>query len=186
MGLTFCRRKPHARSFEPCFDDQLVGTFDAPRTNGPACLLVPWVLHVRCTLLQVGQVLLDCRTGIASGQPNQVFEHPLWSLMFEPVQDSLEPGGRQSPSCCLHGLPNRIDVLSGMRPRPGCARHPHGGSRPAEASTRPHLAPHTLLLPVPAPADAFRPTLLPQSWQRHSVARSTRGAVCRPPRASCA
>ncbi len=52
--------------------------------------------------------------GIARGQPAQVLEHPLWSLMFEPVQYSLQPGGGQSASCCLHGLPDLIEVFGGM------------------------------------------------------------------------
>src|SRR5216683_1932827 len=76
----------HARSFQSCFDDQLVGAFDAPRTNGPSSLPVRWVLHVRFTLLQVGEFLLDVCTGRASGHPAQVSEHPRRSLVLEPVQ----------------------------------------------------------------------------------------------------
>ncbi len=61
-----------------------------------------------------GQVLLDGGTGIARGQPGQVWEHALWSLALEPVQCSLKPGGGQSPSCCPHGLPDLIDVFGSM------------------------------------------------------------------------
>ena len=41
-------------------------------------------------------------------------EYPLGSLVFESVQHSLEPGGRESASYCLHGLPDLIDVFGGM------------------------------------------------------------------------
>ena len=58
-GIDVLPTPAHPCSFQSCFDDQLVGTFDTPRTNGPACLLVRWVLHVCFTLLQVGQFLLD-------------------------------------------------------------------------------------------------------------------------------
>ncbi len=88
-----------------------------PRSPSQWASLLPrsgWVLHVRLTLLQIGQFLLDGGTGIASGQPGQVVEHPLGSLVFEPVQYSLQPGGGQSPSCCLHGLPDLIDVFGAM------------------------------------------------------------------------
>jgi hypothetical protein len=54
MGLTFCRRKPHADSLEAGFDDSLVGTFDAPGADGPAGCLIGGVLHVRFALLQIG------------------------------------------------------------------------------------------------------------------------------------
>src|SRR6266849_4542966 len=113
-GIDVLPTPAHASPLEPCFDDHLVGAFHAPRTNGPACLLIGRVLHVRFTLLQVGQFLLDCCTRIASGHPSQVFEHPLRSLVLEPVQYSREPGGGQSASCCSHGLPDLIDVFGGM------------------------------------------------------------------------
>ena len=54
-------------------------------------------------LLQIGQFLLDGGTGIASGQPGQVFEYALWSLVFELVEDALQPASGQSASCCLQG-----------------------------------------------------------------------------------
>jgi len=115
MGLTFCRRKPHASTFGPCFDDHLVGAFDAPGANRPACLLIGRVLHVRFTLLQIAQSLLHGWTGTASYQPGQMFEHPVGSLVFEPVKHDLQTLGGQSASCCTYGLPNLIDVF-------GCAR----------------------------------------------------------------
>src|SRR5260370_878376 len=69
---------------------------------------------MRFALLQVGQFLLDGWIGIASGQPAQMLEHSLRPLVFEPVQHSVQPGGGQSPSCCLRRLPDLIDVFSGM------------------------------------------------------------------------
>jgi hypothetical protein len=111
MGLTFCRRKPHASTFGPCFDDHLVGAFDAPGANRPACLLIGRVLHVRFTLLQIAQFLLHGWTGTASYQPGQMFEHPVGSLVFEPVKHDLQTLGGQSASCCTYGLPNLIDVF---------------------------------------------------------------------------
>jgi hypothetical protein len=104
----------HAGPFEPGFDDHLVGAFDAPRADGPACLLIGGVLHVRLTLLQIGEFLLDGWTGVASSQPCEMGEHPLGSLMFEPVQHSLQPGGGQFASGFLHGLPDLIDVFGSM------------------------------------------------------------------------
>lgn len=69
-GVDVLPTPAHASPLEPCFDDHLVGAFHTPRTKGPACLLLGWVLHVRFTLPQVGQFLLDCCTRIASGQPS--------------------------------------------------------------------------------------------------------------------
>src|SRR6266516_237487 len=113
-GIDVLPLPAHARAFEAGFHHHLVGTFHAARANRPACLLIGGVLHVRLTLLQIGQFLLDGATGIASGQPAQVFEHSLRSLVFEPVQHSVQPGGRQSASSCLHGLPDLTDVFGGM------------------------------------------------------------------------
>src|SRR5260370_11104086 len=104
----------HTSAFEACFDDQLVSTFHAARANGPACLLVLWVLHVRLTLLQIGQFLVYEWAGRERCQPAQVSEHPCWSLVFEPVQHALKPACRQSASCCLHGLSDVVDILRGM------------------------------------------------------------------------
>ncbi len=36
----------HARPFESCLDDPLVGTFHTPTANGPAQCLIAWILHV--------------------------------------------------------------------------------------------------------------------------------------------
>src|SRR5437660_10949651 len=100
MGLTFCRRKPHASAFEACFHDQLVSTFHTARTNGPARRLISRILHVRLTLLQVGEFLPQEWAGIASGQPGQVGEDPCWSLVLEPMQHSLQPApGESAPGC---------------------------------------------------------------------------------------
>src|SRR2546421_9359962 len=114
-----------------------------------------------------------------------MLEHPLGSLVLEPVQHSLQPQRGQSASCCSHDLPDLIDVLGGMSPRPGCAPHPLGGSPPALAATPLHLARRTPLLPVPAPADAFQPALSPQSAKPPPAANRRRLAGCPPPRASC-
>src|SRR5438105_4100772 len=96
MGLTLCRQKPHPCSLEPCFHDHFISTFDTARANGPACGLIDGVLHMRLAFLQIGQFLLDDRTGIARGQPAQVLEHSLWSLVTEMVPHALKPPGRQS------------------------------------------------------------------------------------------
>src|SRR5229473_5728834 len=71
-GVDVLPTPTHASPFEACFDDHFVGTFDTPRTNGPACCLIGRVLHVRFTLLQVAQFLLGQWTRVASGQPCQV------------------------------------------------------------------------------------------------------------------
>ena len=59
------------------------GAFHASRANGPARRLIGRVLHLRFPLLQVGQFLLHEWAGIAGGQPGQVGEHPVRSLVLE-------------------------------------------------------------------------------------------------------
>src|SRR6266704_1972970 len=44
-----------------------------------------------------------------------MLEHPSWSLVLEPVQHALQPASGQSASCCLHRLPDVVDILGGMR-----------------------------------------------------------------------
>src|SRR5260370_2885118 len=112
-------------------------------------------------------------------------EHAGGSLVFEPMEQTCQPCGGQSAPCCLHGLPDLIDVFGGMGPRPGCARHPHGDSPPALAATPLHLALHTPLPPVPALVAAFPPARPPQSARPHRGAKKTKSAACRPPRACC-
>ncbi len=90
-----------------------------------------------CSSLRTRQVPLDGGTGRASGQPAQVCEHALWSLMLEPVQHALQPGGGQSASCCLHGLPNLIDVFGGM----GKIQDAHGIGTLVVDQSRPPLRP---------------------------------------------
>jgi hypothetical protein len=115
MGLTFCRRKPHACAFEACFHDQQVSTFHAAGANQPTGCLIARVLHVRLALLQVGQFLLHQGAGKASSQPGQMLEHPGWALVFEPVQHALQPASGQPPSCGLPGLPDLSDIGGGKR-----------------------------------------------------------------------
>ena len=66
-------------------------------------------------LLQIGQVGLDGGTGIASGQPPEVPQHALGSLMFEPMQHAFQPTSWQPASLGLHGLPDLVDVFGSMR-----------------------------------------------------------------------
>src|SRR6476620_1310157 len=113
-GVDVLPTPTYTSPFEPCLDNHLVGAFHAARANGPACLLIGGVLHVRFTLLQVGQFLLDCCTRLASGHPSQVFEYPLRSLVLEPVQRSPQPGGGESAACCSLGLADLIDVFGSM------------------------------------------------------------------------
>ena len=47
----------HARSFQTCFDHELVGTLDHARADRPARLLIGRILHVYLSFLQVGQFL---------------------------------------------------------------------------------------------------------------------------------
>ncbi len=85
-GVDVLPTPAHAGPFEAGFDDSLVGTFDAPGANGPACFLIGGVPHVRFALLQIGQFLADDWAGIASGQPGQMREHAGGSLVFEPME----------------------------------------------------------------------------------------------------
>ncbi len=50
-GVDVLPMPAHARAFEACFDNQLVGAFHAARANGPARRLIGRVLHVRFPLL---------------------------------------------------------------------------------------------------------------------------------------
>src|SRR5260370_25965823 len=111
-----------------------------------------------------------------------MLKHAGGSLVFEPMEQACQPRGGQSAPCCLHGFPDLIDVFGGMGPRPECAQHPHGGSRPALAATPRHLAPRRPLPPVPVPVHAFPPTLPPQSARPQPGAKRTNSAACRPPR----
>src|SRR6266567_2202978 len=114
MGLTLCRVQRMPAPYATCFHDHLIGTFHAARANGPACGLIGRVVHVHLTLVQISQFLLDSGTGIARGQPGQVLEHALGSLMFESVEHSLKPRGWQSASGGLHGLADPTCVFSSM------------------------------------------------------------------------
>jgi hypothetical protein len=58
-GIDVLPTPAHASPFEARFDDAQVSTFDAPRANRPACCVIGRVLHLRFTLLQIGQFLLD-------------------------------------------------------------------------------------------------------------------------------
>lgn len=49
----------HPRPFETSLNDQLVGTFDHPRANGPALCSELRILHQRRPFAQVLHVLLD-------------------------------------------------------------------------------------------------------------------------------
>ena len=41
-------------------------------------------------------------------------EHAGGSLVFEPMEQACQPRRGQSAPCCLHGLPDLIDVFGGM------------------------------------------------------------------------
>src|SRR5256886_16421622 len=91
------------------------GTCERARANRPAWWLGGGVLHMCLPVLQIGQVCLDGGTGRASGQPPEVPQHALRSLMFEPMQHAFQPTSRQPASLGLHGLPDLVDVFGSMR-----------------------------------------------------------------------
>src|SRR5258708_33445154 len=62
IGLTLCRSQRMPAPYAPCFHDHLVGTFDTPRANRAACLLIGGVLHARFTLRHTAQFLLASST----------------------------------------------------------------------------------------------------------------------------
>ena len=186
MELTFCRRKPHASPFEACFDDSLVGTFDAPRANRPACYLIGRVLHVRFALLQIGQFLLSGFAGVASDHPCQVLQHPLGSLVFEPMQHAVEPPGRQSASCSLHGLTDVADRASRMRKIENAHRIGTMVVDQARPPLRAILHRTDRCCPFQPSSMRFDQRCLRKALGPSRVAKRRKSAVCRPPLASCA
>jgi hypothetical protein len=58
MGLTCAGSKSHPCPFEKGLYDHLIGAFDHARANGPALLLLDWILEQRHALTKIVHLLL--------------------------------------------------------------------------------------------------------------------------------
>ena len=54
IDMVFCPM--HPRTFQACFDHQLIATFHDATSNGPTLRLKLWVLHLLFAFFQVGQI----------------------------------------------------------------------------------------------------------------------------------
>jgi hypothetical protein len=79
----------HAWSLQTRVHHELVAAFYAPRANRPALLLVGRIVHQVTSLLLVVHLLGNLR--VAPDKAAEVAQHPLWSVVFESVLDTVHP-----------------------------------------------------------------------------------------------
>ena len=102
----------HPRAFQACLHHELVATFYTARANGPAVLLIGRIVHQVTPLVQVGDLFLN--QWIVLDQSTEMTQYSFGTIVFEAVEHSINPLGRQMPSRLAHLVCNLADVASRM------------------------------------------------------------------------
>src|SRR5215212_9647931 len=103
----------HSRPFQACFHHHLVATLYHPTPDWPALRLKCRILHLRLTLLEIGQVFAyTWYVQVGSCKAAQLGQQNACSILLELMQLLYPPGGGCGRVFAQYHISNLADPLS--------------------------------------------------------------------------